>query len=149
MTMTARQMHGGGPPSTRKIRVKKILLVDPDLARGNDVADALDSLGYYLNRVTVAAEGRRRVAERVYDLVVLGADLGEAVLPVIVDELTGRPSPPPVLVLAGPDGLKRRADLDGVTCVMVLRGPISSGDAVEAVRTLIGGPWEERRKQGS
>lgn len=149
MTMTARQMHGGGPPSTRKIRVKKILMVDPDPARGSDVADALESLGYYLNRVAVAAEGRRRVAERVYDLVVLGADLGEAVLPVIVDELTGRPSPPPVLVLAGPDGLKRRADLDGVTCVMVLRGPISPGDAVEAVRTLIGGPWEERRKPGS
>ena len=80
---------------------------------------------------------------------VLGADLGEAVLPVIVDELGGRASPPPVLVLAGPEGLKRRADLDGVTCVMVLRGPISPGDAVEAVRTLIGGPWEERRKSGS
>jgi DNA-binding response OmpR family regulator len=148
MSMTARSMHGGGPPSTRKIRVRKILLVDPDLDRASGVADALEALGYYLNRVTVAAEGRRRAAERVYDLVVLGADLGEGVLPVIVDELGGRASPPPVLVLAGPDGLKRRADLDGVTCVMVLRGPISPGDAVEAVRTLIGGPWEERKPKG-
>lgn len=145
MSSVAHSIHRSGPPSTRRVRLKKILLVESEAAEAEPVVDALEALGYYLNRVHSAAEGRRRAAERLYDLVILSVGLGEAVLPVIVDELAGRPAPPPVLVLAGEDGLKRRADIDGVTCVMVLRAPFMAGEAVEAVRTLIGGPWEERR----
>lgn len=134
---------GAGQPATRRVRCKKVLVVDPDPVQGQAVARALEEAGYYLNRVAQAAEGRRRSFERAYDLVVLSAALGEGVVRVVVDELGARPSPPPVLVLAGTDGLKSRGDIDGVTCVMVLRAPFSPAEAVDAARTLAGPPWDE------
>ena len=134
---------GAGQPSTRRVRLKKVLVVDSDPARGPALACVLEEAGYYLNLVGQAAEGRRRSFERAYDLVVLSADLGEGVLRVIVDELGTRPSPPPVLVLAGDDGLKSRGEIDGVTCVMVLRSPFSPAEAAEAARALVGPPWDE------
>lgn len=138
-------MHPGGTgqPSTRRVRLKKVLVVDPDPAQGPDVARALEEAGYYINHITQAAEGRRRSYERAYDLVVLSASLGEPVLRIIVDELGSRPSPPPVLVLAGADGMSSRAGIDGVTCVMVLRAPFAPEEAAEAARTLAGPPWDE------
>ena len=134
---------GAGQPSTRRVRLKKVLVVDPDPAQGQAVARILDEAGYYLNQVTQAAEGRRRAFERAYDLVVLSASLGEGVVRIIVDELGARPSPPPVLVLAGADGLKSRGEMDGVTCLMVLRSPFAPEEAAEAARTLVGPPWDE------
>jgi DNA-binding response OmpR family regulator len=136
---------GAGQPSTRRVRLKKVLVVDPGTGDGEAVARVLEEAGYYLNRTAQAAEGRRRAFERVYDLVVLSAALGEPVLKVLVDDLGSRPSPPPVLVLAGPEGLKSRAALDGMTCVMVLRAPFAPQEAAEAARTLAGAPWDEPR----
>ena len=144
MSVTAHP-GGAGQPATRRVRLKKVLLVDPDPAQGPAVARALEEAGYYMNHVAQAAEGRRRSFERAYDLVVLSASLGEPVIRVVVDELGARPSPPPVLVLAGADGLKSRGEIDGVTCVMVLRSPFSPAEAAEAARTLVGPPWEEAR----
>jgi DNA-binding response OmpR family regulator len=130
-------------PSTRRVRLKKVLLVDADPVQGPDMRRELEGAGYYLNHVTSPVEARRREAERVYDLVVVSAALGESVLGVLIDELGRRESPPPVLVLAGPEGLKRRADLDGVTCLMVLRAPFMPADVVDAARALAGPPWDE------
>lgn len=130
-------------PSTRRVRLKKILLVDADPLRGPDIRRALEEAGYYLNHVSSPAEARRREGERLYDLVVLSAALGEGVLGVLIDELGRRESPPPVLVLAGPEGLKRRAEIDGVTCLMVLRAPFTPEETVDAARALAGPPWEE------
>lgn len=130
-------------PSTRRVRLKKILLVDDDPVRGPEIRRALEEAGYYLNHVESPAEARRREAERLYDLVVVSASLGEGVVGVLVDELGRRESPPPVLVLAGPEGLRRRAELDGVTCLMVLRAPFSPAETADAARALAGPPWEE------
>lgn len=134
---------GAGQPATRRLRLKKVLVVDPDPVQGTAVAQALEEAGYYINPVADAAEGRRRSFERAYDLVVLSAALGEEVIKAVVDELGARPSPPPVLILAGNDGLKSRGQIDGVTCVMVLRSPFSPAEAGDAARTLAGPPWEE------
>jgi DNA-binding response OmpR family regulator len=130
-------------PSTRRVRLKKILLVDADPVQGPEMRRALEEAGYYLNHVSSPAEARRREGERLYDLVVLSAALGEGVLGVLIDELGRRESPPPVLVLAGPEGLKRRAELDGVTCLMVLRSPFAPPEVADAARALAGPPWEE------
>jgi DNA-binding response OmpR family regulator len=130
-------------PSTRRVRLKKVLLVDADPAQGPELRRELEANGYYLNHVTSPEEARRREAERCYDLVVCSAALGEGVLGVLIDELGRKPSPPPVLVLSGPEGLKRRADLDGVTCLMVLRSPFTPADVADAARALAGPPWEE------
>lgn len=141
--MSVTMQPGAGQPSTRRLRLKKVLIVDPDPAQGEAVARILEEAGYYLNRIAEAAEGRRRAFERAYDLVVLSASLGEAVVRIMVDELGARPSPPPVLILAGADGLKSRGDMDGVTCVMVLRSPFAPEEAAEAARALVGPPWDE------
>ncbi len=130
-------------PSTRRVRLKKVLLVDADPERGPDLRRELEASGYYLNHVTSPTEARRREAARLYDLVVVAAELGEGVLGVLIDELGRRESPPPVLVLSGPEGLKRRADLDGVTCLMVLRAPFTPADVADAARALAGPPWDE------
>ena len=141
MTTSSHGLHDR--PSTRHVRLKRVLLVDADPVQGAEVRRALEESGYYLNHVSSAVEARRREAERVYDLVVVSAALGEGVLGVLIDELGRRPTPPPVLVLAGPGGLKRRADLDGVTCLMVLRAPFTAADAAGAARALAGPPWDE------
>lgn len=141
MTTSPHGIHD--QPSTRRVRLKKILLVDGDPVQGPEVRRALEEMGYYLNHVTSPAEARRREGERLYELVVISAALGEGVVGVLIDELGRRPSPPPVLVLAGPEGLKRRADLDGVTCLMVLRAPFAPQEVADAARALVGAPWEE------
>ena len=142
--MSSTSSHGiHDQPSTRRVRLKKILLVDADPVQGPDMRRELEASGYYLNHVTSPVEARRREAERVYDLMVFSAALGEGVLGVLIDELGRRESPPPVLVLAGPEGLKRRADLYGVTCLMVLRAPYTAADVADAARALAGPPWEE------
>ena len=142
--MSSTSSHGlHDQPSTRRVKLKKILLVDADPVQGPDMRRELEASGYYLNHVTSPIEARRREAERVYDLMVFSAALGEGVLGVLIDELGRRESPPPVLVLAGPEGLKRRADLDGVTCLMVLRAPYTAADVADAARALAGPPWEE------
>ncbi len=130
-------------PSTRRVRLKKILLVDADPEQGPEIRRCLEEAGYYLNHVTAPAEARRRESERVYDLVVISAAFGESILGVLVEELGRRKSPPPVLVLAGPEGLKRRAELDGVTCLMVLRAPFTPAETADAARALAGPPWDE------
>lgn len=141
MAATSHPLHDR--PSTRRVRIKKVLLVDADPVQGPAIRQALEEAGYYLNHVTSPAEARRRESERLYDLVVMSAALGEGVLGVLIDELGRRESPPPVLILAGAEGLRRRADMDGVTCLMVLRAPFRPEDTAQAVRTLAGPPWEE------
>ena len=129
-------------PSTRRVRLKKILLVDADPAQGAEIRRTLEAAGYYLNHVAAPEEARRREHERLYDLVVISAAIGESMLGILVEELGRRPSPPPVLVLAGADGLKRRGELDGVTCLMVLRAPFTPAETADAARALAGPPWE-------
>ena len=77
--MSTSSSHGiHDQPSTRRVRLKRILLVDADPVQGPDMRRELEASGYYLNHVTSPVEARRREAERVYDLMVFSAALGES-----------------------------------------------------------------------
>jgi DNA-binding response OmpR family regulator len=131
-------------PSTRHVRVKKILVVDRDEYWGPAMRLALEECGYYLNLVREPAEGRRRAFERVYDLVIVSASMGEAAVRAILAELGRRGVPPPVVVVAGAGELRNRAVLETVPCVSLVRRPCPVEDVVDAARALVGDPWEDR-----
>jgi DNA-binding response OmpR family regulator len=131
---------------TRVVRLRKVLVVDRDAFWGPAIRMALEESGYYLNLVTDAQEACRRSKERVYELVVASASLGQAALQAILATLARRGSPPAVLVLAGADELGARKDLPELPALAILRRPCAVEDVVDAVRALIGVPWTDHRK---
>lgn len=133
----------GGSPSTRHVRLKKVLVVDRDPFWGQAIRSALEQSGFYLNLVAQPAEGRRRAFERAFDLVVLSDSLGEGVIQAIVDEIGQRRSPPPVLIVARAGRLRRGPETEGVPVFSILRRPCTIEDVVDAARALAGPPWEE------
>lgn len=139
----------GGSPSTRHVRLKKVLVVDRDPFWGQVLRSALEQSGFYLNLVAQPSEGRRRAFERVYDLVVLSDSLGEGVIQAIVDEMGQRPSTPPVLIVAREGCLKKGPETDGVPVFSILRRPCTIEDVVDAARALAGSPWREPPQRGA
>src|SRR5439155_1330628 len=109
---------------------------------GPAIRMALEESGYYLYLVTDAQEGCRRSRERVFDLVVASASLGQAALQAILESLARRVSPPAVLVLAGADEL----GAPELPALAILRRPCAVEDVVDAVRALVGVPWTDHRK---
>jgi DNA-binding response OmpR family regulator len=134
-------------PPTRRVRLRRILIVEPDEGWGSAMRLALEERGYYLNLVRDPAEGRRRTRERRYDLVIASAGWGEAALRAILEEAARAPSPPPALVLAEEGQLRDRGALEAVPCLSILRRPCALRDVVEAARALAGDPWEEDRRR--
>jgi DNA-binding response OmpR family regulator len=141
MSVAGRSIGHG--PSTRHVRLKRVLVVDKDPFWGQALRSALEQSGYYLNLVVEPAEGRRRAFERTYDLVVLSDSLGEGVIQAIVDEIGQRRSAPPVLIVARVDCLRRRPETAGVPIFSILRRPCAIENVVDAARALAGSPWEE------
>lgn len=133
-------------PSTRFARIRKVLVIDQDQHAGSAIRVALEETGYYLNHVAEAREGCRRVMERAYDLIVVSASVGQGALQAILELVARRVTPPPVIVLAGPDDLKLQKEVQGVPCLSVLHRPCAVGDVVEAVRALVGAPWTDHKK---
>jgi DNA-binding response OmpR family regulator len=131
---------------TRCVRMRKVLVVDSDLFWGPAIRLALEETGYYLNLVTDAREGGRRVMERAYELVIVSASLGQVALQGILETLAGRASPPSVIVLAGAEELRMQKDLQGVPCLSILKRPCAIEDVVDAARALVGVPWSDHRK---
>ena len=139
----------GGSPSTRHVRLKKVLVVDPDPFWGQAMRAALEQCGFYLNLVAQPAEGRRRAFERTYHLVVLSDSLGEGAIQAIVDEMAQRRSAPPVLIVARQGCLRKGPESDGVPVFSILRRPCTIEDVVDAARALAGSPWEEPPPRGA
>jgi DNA-binding response OmpR family regulator len=131
---------------TRIVRLRKVLVVDKDPFWGPAIRLALEESGYYLNLVTDAQEGGRRVTERAYDLVIVSASLGQAALQGILETLARRVSPPCVIVLAGADELRMQKDCQGVPCLSILKRPCAIEDVVDAARALVGVPWSDHRQ---
>lgn len=134
-------------PPTRRVRLRRILIVEPDETWGSAMRLALEERGYYLNLVRDPAEGRRRTRERRYDLVIVSAGWGEAALREILEEAARAPAPPPALILAEEGRLRDREALGAVPCLSILRRPCALRDVVEAARVLAGDPWEEDRRR--
>jgi DNA-binding response OmpR family regulator len=128
---------------TRVVRLRKVLVIDRDEFWGPAIRMALEDSGYYLNLVTDAQEGGRRSRERVYDLVVVSASLGQAALQAILEPLSHRANPPAAIVLAGAEELRTMPD---VPCFSILRRPCAVEDVVDAARALVGVPWSDHRK---
>jgi len=131
---------------TRVIRLRKVLVIDRDAFWGPAIRMALEDSGYYLNLVTDAREGCRRSMERVYDLVIVSASLGQAALQAVLETLSRRESPPAAIVLAGADELRMQKTCPDVPCLSILRRPCAVEDVVDAARALIGVPWTDHRK---
>ena len=127
---------------TRVLRLRKVLVIDRDAFWGPAIRTALEDCGYYLNLVSDAQEGCRRSKERVYDLVVLSASLGQAALRAILEALSRRASPPAAIILAGADEL----GVPELPALAILRRPCAVEDVVDAARALIGVPWTDHRK---
>ncbi|MFN3485533.1 MAG: hypothetical protein ACK44W_08635 [Planctomycetota bacterium] len=134
-------------PPTRRVRLRRILIVEPDEAWGSAMRLALEERGYYLNLVRDPAEGCRRTRERRYDLVIASAGWGQIALREILEEAARTPSPPPALILAEDGQLHDREALGVVPCLSILRRPCAVQDVVEAARALAGDPWEEDRRR--
>jgi DNA-binding response OmpR family regulator len=136
----------GAKPPTRAGILRKILIVDRDEYWGPAMSLALEEIGYYLNRVKDAGEGRRRAFERVYDLVVLSDSLGEPAIASILEALDRHARPPSVIVVAGAGEMKGRERYAEVPSLSILRRPCRVEDVVDAARALIGAPWSDRRR---
>jgi DNA-binding response OmpR family regulator len=137
--------HDRRPP-TRFARLRKILIVDRDEFWGPSIRLALEESGYYLNLVAEPREGCRRVQERAYDLVIVSASVGTGAIRAVLERLAQRATPPAVIVLAGADEFRARAEEPGVPVFQVLRRPCAVEDVVDAVRALVGSPWTDHRK---
>lgn len=138
---------GSEPGSPSKwIRLRKVLVLDRDEFWGPAIRLALEEAGYYLNLVTDAREGCRRVLERAYDLVIVSASVGPGPLLEILETLSRRVSPPSVLVLAGADELRMPKDGLGVLGWSMLRRPCAIEDVVHAAQSLVGAPRTDHRK---
>jgi DNA-binding response OmpR family regulator len=130
----------GERPSTRHVRLKKVLVVERDPFWGQAIQTALEQCGYYLNRVSEPWEGRRRAFERAYDLVILGDSLGDGAIHAILEEMMRRPEMPPVLVVGA---MKRKPEADAAPVLSMLRRPCTIEDVVDAARALAGSPWDQ------
>jgi DNA-binding response OmpR family regulator len=139
---------GGSPgakPPTRTGILRKILVIDRDEYWGPAVSLALEEIGYYLNWVKEPGEGRRRAFERVYDLVILSDSLGEPAVHSILEALSGHLRRPSVIVMTGAEATKGREPSCGGARCSILRRPCKVEDVVDAVRSLVGVPWSDRR----
>lgn len=130
---------------SRFARIRKILVIDQDAAGGTAIRLALEETGYYLNHVAEPREGCRRVMERAYDLIVVSASVGPGALHAILELVARRVTPPPVIVLAGPDELKLPKEVQGVP-VSILHRPCAVTEVVDSVRALVGAPWTDHMK---
>jgi DNA-binding response OmpR family regulator len=140
---------GGSPgakPPTRMGVLRKILLVDRDEYWGPAMRLALEETGYYLNWVKDPGEGRRRVLERVYDLALLSDSVGQPAVASLLEAVARLAKPPAALVLAGERERKGRDPWPAVPCLSILRRPCRVEEVVDAVRTLVGSPWSDRRR---
>lgn len=144
--MAAADQNSESRTPTRCVRLCKVLVVDRDKSWGSAMKLALEEAGYYLNLVTDPQEGCRRVLERAYDLVIVSASAGQEALQGILDTLGRRVSPPSVIVVAGADELRMEKDLQGVSCLSILRRPCALEDVVDAARALVGVPVSDHRK---
>lgn len=136
----------GAKPPTRAGILRKILLVDRDEYWGPAMSLALEEAGYYLNWVKDPAEGRRRAFERVYELVVLSDSLGELATESMLEALEHHSRPPAVIVVAGAGKLRGREPFESVPSLLILRRPCRVEDVVDAARSLVGVPWNDRRR---
>lgn len=130
-------------PPTRHYRIKKVLVVDRDAVWASQMRDALQECGYYLNQITDVREARRRVFERVYDLVVLSTSLGRSHLEEIFREMGKHADPPQVLLLAAPGDACTYEDPSLVPSVTLLRYPVDLDDVIYVSKALLGSPWED------
>ena len=132
-------------PPTRHYRIKRVLVADRDIIWAGQMRDALQECGYYLNQITDAREAKRRVFERVYDLVVLSTALGRTHLEDIFQEMGKHADPPQVLLLAAPGDACTYEDPVAIPSVTILRYPVDLEDVVYVSKALLGSPWEDGR----
>ena len=132
-------------PPTRHYRIKKVLVADRDAVWADQMRDALQGCGYYMNQITRADEVGRRVYERVYDLVVLSTSLGRKNLDKIFREMGKHADPPQVMLLAAPGDACTYEDPSRVPSVTILRYPVDLEDVIYVSKALLGSPWEDGR----
>ncbi len=132
-------MSSAGGSPTRTENPKRVLIVDRDEFWGPSMSLALEETGYYLNWVTDPGEGRRRLVERVYDLLVLSDSLGEPAVESILATVARGARLPAVLLLT-------RRETPARPGLSVLRRPCDVNEVVDEARRLVGTPGGDRRK---
>jgi DNA-binding response OmpR family regulator len=137
--------HSDRPP-TRSARIQRILVVDRDPRSGAAMRLALEEAGYYLNLVRDPQEGRRRLFERVYELTLLSASLGEVAVRAILASAARLAQPPAAIVAAAEGELGSLEEAVRGPRLRILRRPCGREELLGAARALVGEPWTERTK---
>ena len=140
--------HAGGSPGakppTRAGILRKILIIDRDEFWGSSMSLALEETGYYLNWLREPGEGRRRVLERVYDLVVVSDSLGEPAVASILEAAARLARPPAVVLVAAPETMKGPRLPATLPRLSIVRRPCRVEEVVDGAWKLIGAPWTDR-----
>jgi DNA-binding response OmpR family regulator len=138
--------HGhslGERPSTRHVRYKKVLLVDHHEGWGEPILDVLTDRGYKVVVASGAGAAANAMDRGPVDLVVVCAMVGEEMMTKLLEYLQGEACPPPVLLVAALHGDHRWEAWRQLPCTAVLRPPYTMADVVEAVKALVGSPWQD------
>jgi DNA-binding response OmpR family regulator len=140
-------IHGNYPqdgPATRHVRFKQVLLVDRDEELGSSIRQAISASPYLSRIATDIGNAVCSISRDEVDLVVVSSLVGDRSLHVLLRELEALPTPPPVLLLAYLHGESRWTAWRSLPLVSIVRTPFAPEDVLDAVRALIGKPWEER-----
>ena len=138
--MTTSRLGSGPSPETRRVRFKEILVIDHwPFAIG----EALEEARYRLLPRVDLNRALHSVGRRGLDLVVVSDLVGDRALEALLEELRALDVPPPTVLVASLQGLKRWEAWRALSNTSIVCSPFRMEDVLEAVRAQIGDPWED------
>jgi DNA-binding response OmpR family regulator len=121
-------------PATRHVRFKEILIVEDDETWALGLRDALAKGGYRVSLALALYEAVRRMREKVPDLFVVSALLGEQAAETLLRELEGLRVPPPILLVGPRPGEIRWEAWRSLPSLSVVGQPFELADVLEGAR---------------
>lgn len=132
-----------GRPVTRRVRFKRVLILDPDELWCGAVRAALAARGYRSCAASSADAGLERLHDRPFDLALISYRMGDWVLETLSRNLGGLRAPPSLVVIETADDAARSEAWRFLKPAATLRRPCASREVVAAVARLLGPPWIE------
>lgn len=135
--------HPAGLSATRRVRFKRVLILEQDELWCGAVQAALAAGGYRSCAQSSAEAGLERLHNRPFDLVIVSCGMGDGVLEILSRNLGGLRVPPPLVVIETADDAGRSEAWRFLKPAATLRRPCASREVLAVTESLLGPPWIE------
>jgi DNA-binding NtrC family response regulator len=129
-----------GSPTTRRVRLRRVLVVDPDAPWAEAVGGALALRGFVPVRLPDAEQARWRIREGPFDLALVSTAVAPPALELLLRDLRTRVPNAPVVLMVAADQDRGGEAWQFLRVARTVRRPCRVQDVADAIWAILGKP---------